>query len=129
MSAYAACGVGRGGFQTTTQCSPSTYLGLVVVQLYQLCKCATCCTAAHMLTYYTNTTIMILLATATIAIIFGPHPFLLPLPPQAKELLDHLEDVLSCKPIVVSSGNTIVEVKPQGVSKGGVVEKILIGRV
>jgi hypothetical protein len=34
-------------------------------------------------------------------------------PPQAKELLDHLEDVLSNKPIEVISGNTIVEAKPQ----------------
>lgn len=32
---------------------------------------------------------------------------------QAKELLDHLEDVLSNKPIEVISGNTIVEAKPQ----------------
>jgi len=44
---------------------------------------------------------------------------------QAKELLDHLEDVLSNKPIEVISGNTIVEAKPQGVSKGEVVERIL----
>jgi len=46
---------------------------------------------------------------------------------QAKELLDHLEDVLSNQPIQVSGGNTIVEVKPQGVSKGGVIERILAG--
>lgn len=44
---------------------------------------------------------------------------------QAKELMDHLEDVLSNMPVEVSSGNTIVEIKPQGVSKGGVVESIL----
>ncbi|KAF8070915.1 TPS5 [Scenedesmus sp. PABB004] len=43
---------------------------------------------------------------------------------QAKELLDHLEDVLSNKPIEVISGNTIVEAKPQGVSKGSLVELI-----
>lgn len=36
-----------------------------------------------------------------------------PSTPQAKELLDHLEDVLSNKPIEVISGNTIVEAKPQ----------------
>jgi trehalose 6-phosphate synthase/phosphatase len=39
-------------------------------------------------------------------------------PLQAKELLDHLEDVLSNKPVEVISGNTIVEAKPQ-VSRGG----------
>ncbi|KIY92365.1 hypothetical protein MNEG_15598, partial [Monoraphidium neglectum] len=44
---------------------------------------------------------------------------------QAKELMDHLEDVLSNMPVEVSSGNTIVEIKPQGVSKGAVVESIL----
>eukprot|EP00879_Flechtneria_rotunda_P018573 GHRR01019489.1.p1 GENE.GHRR01019489.1~~GHRR01019489.1.p1 ORF type:complete len:531 (+),score=203.85 GHRR01019489.1:184-1776(+) len=43
---------------------------------------------------------------------------------QAKELLDHLEDVLSNRPIEVISGNTIVEAKPQGVSKGSLVELI-----
>ncbi|WIA31619.1 hypothetical protein OEZ86_002503 [Tetradesmus obliquus] len=43
---------------------------------------------------------------------------------QAKELLDHLEDVLSNKPIEVISGNTIVEAKPQGISKGSLVELI-----
>ncbi|KAK9815725.1 hypothetical protein WJX72_008591 [[Myrmecia] bisecta] len=45
---------------------------------------------------------------------------------QAKELLDHLEGVLSNEPVEVSSGQSIVEVKPQGVSKGGIVESILI---
>lgn len=44
---------------------------------------------------------------------------------QAKELMDHLEDVLSNKPIEVVSGSTFVEIKPQGVSKGRVVERIL----
>jgi trehalose-phosphatase len=39
--------------------------------------------------------------------------------------MDHLEDVLSNLPVEVSSGNTIVEIKPQGVSKGSVVETIL----
>lgn len=32
---------------------------------------------------------------------------------QAKELLDHLESVLANEPVVVKSGNHIVEVKPQ----------------
>ncbi|KAI7839449.1 hypothetical protein COHA_006850 [Chlorella ohadii] len=44
---------------------------------------------------------------------------------QAKELLDHLEGVLSNEPIEVVPGQTIVEVKPQGVSKGRIVERIL----
>ena len=45
---------------------------------------------------------------------------------QAKELLDHLEGVLSSEPVEVVPGNSIVEVKPQGVSKGGAVERILL---
>lgn len=45
---------------------------------------------------------------------------------QAKEMLDHLESVLSNEPVEVVMGNTIVEVKPQGVSKGGAVERILL---
>ncbi|KAL4189863.1 hypothetical protein AMTRI_Chr08g209160 [Amborella trichopoda] len=44
---------------------------------------------------------------------------------QAKELLDHLESVLANEPVAVKSGHHIVEVKPQGVSKGIVVEKLL----
>ncbi|GMH01299.1 hypothetical protein Nepgr_003138 [Nepenthes gracilis] len=44
---------------------------------------------------------------------------------QAKELLDHLESVLANEPVVVSRGHHIVEVKPQGVSKGLVAEKVL----
>ncbi|KAH9330003.1 hypothetical protein KI387_002111, partial [Taxus chinensis] len=32
---------------------------------------------------------------------------------QAKELLDHLESVLANEPVVVKSGQQIVEVKPQ----------------
>ena len=32
---------------------------------------------------------------------------------QAKELLDHLESVLSNEPVVVKSGQHIIEVKPQ----------------
>ncbi|KAK9684688.1 hypothetical protein RND81_10G225800 [Saponaria officinalis] len=44
---------------------------------------------------------------------------------QAKELLDHLENVLANEPVVVSRGHNIVEVKPQGVSKGLVAEKVL----
>eukprot|EP00887_Chlorella_sp_A99_P001749 scaffold19.g1749.t1 len=44
---------------------------------------------------------------------------------QAKELLDHLEGVLSNEPIEVVPGQSIVEVKPQGVSKGKMVERVL----
>ncbi|XP_075492185.1 putative alpha,alpha-trehalose-phosphate synthase [UDP-forming] 11 [Primulina tabacum] len=44
---------------------------------------------------------------------------------QAKELLDHLENVLANDPVVVSSGQQIVEVKPQGVSKGVVVKNLM----
>ncbi|XP_058193212.1 probable alpha,alpha-trehalose-phosphate synthase [UDP-forming] 9 isoform X2 [Rhododendron vialii] len=44
---------------------------------------------------------------------------------QAKELLDHLESVLSNEPAVVNRGHHIVEVKPQGVSKGLVAEKVI----
>ncbi|KAK1699198.1 hypothetical protein QYE76_015895 [Lolium multiflorum] len=44
---------------------------------------------------------------------------------QAKEMLDHLESVLVSEAVVVKSGQFIVEVKPQGVSKGLVAEKIL----
>ncbi|KAK1393362.1 Trehalose-6-phosphate synthase component TPS1 [Heracleum sosnowskyi] len=43
---------------------------------------------------------------------------------QAKEMLDHLESVLANEPVAVKSGQFIVEVKPQGVSKGVVAEKI-----
>lgn len=43
---------------------------------------------------------------------------------QAKEMLDHLESVLANEPVAVKSGQFIVEVKPQGVSKGRVAEKI-----
>eukprot|EP00252_Welwitschia_mirabilis_P010853 TRINITY_DN24450_c0_g1_i2.p1 TRINITY_DN24450_c0_g1~~TRINITY_DN24450_c0_g1_i2.p1 ORF type:complete len:844 (+),score=141.59 TRINITY_DN24450_c0_g1_i2:520-3051(+) len=48
---------------------------------------------------------------------------------QAKELLDHLESVLANEPVEVKSGNHIVEVKPQGVSKGLVAEKLLSAMV
>ncbi|KAH9776089.1 putative alpha/alpha-trehalose-phosphate synthase 9 [Citrus sinensis] len=44
---------------------------------------------------------------------------------QAKELLDHLESVLANEPVVVKRGYNIVEVKPQGVTKGLVAEKVL----
>ncbi|KAL5202968.1 hypothetical protein ABZP36_013920 [Zizania latifolia] len=44
---------------------------------------------------------------------------------QAKEMLDHLESVLANEPVSVKSGQFIVEVKPQGVSKGLIAEKIL----
>ncbi|XP_047963284.1 probable alpha,alpha-trehalose-phosphate synthase [UDP-forming] 8 [Salvia hispanica] len=44
---------------------------------------------------------------------------------QAMELLDHLENVLANEPAVVQRGLHIVEVKPQGVTKGLVAEKVL----
>ncbi|XP_058754876.1 probable alpha,alpha-trehalose-phosphate synthase [UDP-forming] 11 [Vicia villosa] len=44
---------------------------------------------------------------------------------QAKELLDHLESVLANEPVVVKRGQHIVEVKPQGVNKGIVVEELI----
>lgn len=44
---------------------------------------------------------------------------------QAKELLHHLESVLANEPVVVKRGRGIVEVKPQGVSKGTAVENII----
>ncbi|XP_022724861.1 probable alpha,alpha-trehalose-phosphate synthase [UDP-forming] 7 isoform X2 [Durio zibethinus] len=43
---------------------------------------------------------------------------------QAKEMLEHLESVLANEPVAVKSGQFIVEVKPQGVSKGLVAEKV-----
>ncbi|XP_062007825.1 probable alpha,alpha-trehalose-phosphate synthase [UDP-forming] 7 [Rosa rugosa] len=43
---------------------------------------------------------------------------------QAKEMLDHLESVLANEPVAVKKGQFIVDVKPQGVSKGLVAEKI-----
>lgn len=44
---------------------------------------------------------------------------------QAKELLDHLESVLANEPVSVKRGQHIVEVKPQGVNKGLVAERLL----
>ncbi|KAK7407700.1 hypothetical protein VNO78_09719 [Psophocarpus tetragonolobus] len=44
---------------------------------------------------------------------------------QAKELLDHLESVLANEPVTVKSGQSNVEVKPQGVSKGIVAKRLL----
>ncbi|XP_020595689.1 alpha,alpha-trehalose-phosphate synthase [UDP-forming] 6-like [Phalaenopsis equestris] len=44
---------------------------------------------------------------------------------QAKELLSHLESVLANEPVSVKAGPHKVEVKPQGVSKGLVVERML----
>jgi trehalose 6-phosphate synthase/phosphatase len=44
---------------------------------------------------------------------------------QAKEMLDHLESVLANEYVSVKSGQFIVEVKPQGVSKKVVAERIL----
>lgn len=48
---------------------------------------------------------------------------------QAKELLDHLESVLANEPAIVKRGQHIVEVKPQGVTKGLVAEKVLSNMV
>lgn len=45
---------------------------------------------------------------------------------QAKELLDHLESVLANEPVSVKSGPNNVEVKPQGVSKGLVAERLIL---
>ncbi|KAJ4842047.1 putative alpha,alpha-trehalose-phosphate synthase [UDP-forming] 11 [Turnera subulata] len=45
---------------------------------------------------------------------------------QAKELLDHLENVLANEPVVVKRGQYIVEVKPQGISKGMVVQNLIL---
>ncbi|KAF5734186.1 Trehalose-phosphatase/synthase 9 isoform 1 [Tripterygium wilfordii] len=44
---------------------------------------------------------------------------------QAIEMLDHLENVLANEPVHVKKGQHIVEVKPQGVTKGLVMEKVL----
>jgi len=44
---------------------------------------------------------------------------------QAKELLDHLEGVLSNKPVEIVGTNGSVEIKPQGVSKGRAAERLL----
>ncbi|KAG1334174.1 alpha,alpha-trehalose-phosphate synthase [UDP-forming] 6 [Cocos nucifera] len=44
---------------------------------------------------------------------------------QAKELLGHLESVLANEPVSVKRGTNNVEVKPQGVSKGLVAERLL----
>eukprot|EP00803_Ostreobium_quekettii_P008417 evm.model.scf_1028.5 EVM.evm.TU.scf_1028.5 scf_1028:24833-37008(+) len=47
------------------------------------------------------------------------NPFVLLSGPgqQAKELMDHLEEILSSEPVEVVSGHFIVEIKPQGVSR------------
>ncbi|KAI4369047.1 hypothetical protein MLD38_017538 [Melastoma candidum] len=44
---------------------------------------------------------------------------------QAKELIDHLESVLANEPVVIKRGQSAVEVKPQGVSKGLVAKRML----
>lgn len=44
---------------------------------------------------------------------------------QAKELLDHLENVLANEPVVVKRGQHIVEVKSQGASKGVVARNLI----
>ncbi|XP_062105829.1 probable alpha,alpha-trehalose-phosphate synthase [UDP-forming] 7 [Humulus lupulus] len=43
---------------------------------------------------------------------------------QAQEMLDHLESVLANEPVAVNRGKFIVEIKPQGASKGFTAEKI-----
>ncbi|MCO5552000.1 hypothetical protein L7F22_005508 [Adiantum nelumboides] len=48
---------------------------------------------------------------------------------QAKELLDHLESVLANEPVSVKSSQHMVEVKPQGVTKGVIAEKLLLSMV
>ncbi|EPS67351.1 hypothetical protein M569_07419 [Genlisea aurea] len=47
---------------------------------------------------------------------------------QAKELSDHLESVLANEPASVCRGQHIVEVKPQGVTKGVVCSKVISRR-
>nr|XP_007157836.1 hypothetical protein PHAVU_002G102300g [Phaseolus vulgaris]ESW29830.1 hypothetical protein PHAVU_002G102300g [Phaseolus vulgaris] len=44
---------------------------------------------------------------------------------QAMELLDHLENVLANEPVVVKKGQHIIEVKPQGITKGLVAQEVL----
>mmetsp|Transcript_4596 Transcript_4596/g.7114 ORF Transcript_4596/g.7114 Transcript_4596/m.7114 type:complete len:963 (+) Transcript_4596:113-3001(+) len=44
---------------------------------------------------------------------------------QAKELHDHLDNVLSNFPVQVVNGKNIVEVKPKGINKGVMVEKLI----
>ncbi|KAK7252365.1 hypothetical protein RIF29_36254 [Crotalaria pallida] len=48
---------------------------------------------------------------------------------QAKELLSHLDSVLANEPAVAKKSQHIVEVKPQGISKGLVAEKVLSSMV
>ncbi|XLR07885.1 hypothetical protein S83_035823 [Arachis hypogaea] len=44
---------------------------------------------------------------------------------QAKQLLDHLDSVLANEPVVVKKGKHIIEVMPQGITKGLVAEEVL----
>lgn len=44
---------------------------------------------------------------------------------QAKELLNHLEEILTNEPLETVKGHDIIEVKPSGINKGQVVERIL----
>ncbi|MED6106022.1 hypothetical protein PIB30_000808 [Stylosanthes scabra] len=44
---------------------------------------------------------------------------------QAKQLLDHLESVLANEPVVAKKGKHIIEVMPQGITKGLVAEEVL----
>lgn len=44
---------------------------------------------------------------------------------QAKELVAHLEEILSCEPVEVVRGQSIVEVKLVTINKGQVVDRVL----
>ncbi|KFK22682.1 hypothetical protein AALP_AAs42556U000300 [Arabis alpina] len=44
---------------------------------------------------------------------------------QAKELMEHLESMLTNDPVSVKTGQQLVEVKPHGVNKGSVAERLL----
>merc|ERR1719158_773669 len=44
---------------------------------------------------------------------------------QAKELLDHLESVLANEPVEAVRGRGIIEIKPQGASKGAAADRVL----
>ncbi|MED6147385.1 putative alpha,alpha-trehalose-phosphate synthase [UDP-forming] 8 [Stylosanthes scabra] len=44
---------------------------------------------------------------------------------QAKQLLDHLESVVANEPVVAKKGKHIIEVMPQGITKGLVAEEVL----
>lgn len=75
-------------------------------QAYTYCECTQ---AGTVLAHNRRSPLGLSLNLPTQLSVLRPLPCLL----QAKELLDHLEDVLSNKPIEVIGGNTIVEAKPQ----------------